>query len=202
MAVINVEQILGHLREPFIIKEDGTAQTNRLNNGRMGFYVEKQFGILPNSSRAPDLGNWEIKTVRPGTKVSIGTMPDDEFYKIKNSSSNFFSLSEPYKKMKNTLFVFYDKLEDWPDPVYIVRGWGACKLDDMSDTVKNVLDTDYKWICKQIAQRASRDSLTDYLKKYGTISGTYLSLAYKGDRSYIYPAWSFTSRFTNSIMHK
>lgn len=202
MTIIDVEQTLGHLRQPFIIKEDGTSQTDYCNNGRVGFYVEKQFGIRPNSSRSPDLGIWEIKTVRPGTKVSIGTMPESEFYNIKNSTSHHFSSSEPYAKMKNTLFVFYDKLEDWPDPVYIMRGWGACKLDDMSDTIKSVLDTDYRWICKQIAQRASRDSLTDYLKKYGTISGSYLSLAYKGDRRYVYPAWSFTARFTNSIMHK
>lgn len=200
--IINVEQILSPYRESFIIREDGTSQTDLRNNGRVGFFVEKLFGVLPNSDRGPDLGNWEIKTVRPGTKVSIGTMPDSEFRRIKNSVSHLFSTSDPYQKMKNTLFVFYDKIEDWPDPVYIIRGWGACQLDLMSDSVKAVLDADYRGICKEIANRSSRDSLTDYLKKYGTISGRFLSLAYKGDRDYVYPAWSFTTKFMNSIVHK
>lgn len=200
--IIDVEQTLSHLREPFIIQEDGTSQTNLYNNGRVGFHVEKLFGISPNNDRGPDLGTWEIKTVRPGTKVSIGTMPDSEFRNIKNSLSPLFALSEPYKKMKNTLFVFYDKIESYPDPVYIMRGWGACKIDSLSDSTKSILQSDYQWICKQIAQRASRDSLTEYLKKYGTISGNYLSLGYKGDRNYIYPAWSFTGKFMNSIAHK
>lgn len=200
--IIDVEQTLSHLREPFIIHEDGTSQTNLYNNGRVGFHVEKLFGIRPNSDRGPDLGTWEIKTVRPGTKVSIGTMPDSEFRNIKHSLSPLFALSEPYKKMKNTLFVFYDKIESYPAPVYIMRGWGACKIDSLSDPTKSVLQSDYQWICKQIAQRASRDSLTDYLKKYGIISGSYLSLGYKGDRNYVYPAWSFTGKFMNSIAHK
>lgn len=202
MGTINVEQILSPLRQPFIIHEDGTSQTDLRNHGRVGFHVEKLFGILPNNDRAPDLGTWEIKTLQPGSKVSIGTMPDSEFRYIKNSTSHVFSLSEPYKKMKNTLFVFYDKIEDWPDPVYIMRGWGASRLDIMSDTTKSILDSDYRRICKEIANQPSRDSLTKYLKKYGTISGNYLSLGYKGDRDYIYPAWSFSARFMNSIIHK
>lgn len=200
--IIDVEQILSPYRKSFIIEEDGTSQTDLRNNGRVGFFVEKLFGIRPNSDRGPDLGNWEIKTVRPGTKVSIGTMPDSEFRRIKNSVSHVFSTSDPYQKMKNTLFIFYDKIEDWPDPVYIIRGWGACRLDSMSDSIKTVLDSDYRGICKEIANRSSRDSLTDYLKKYGTMSGRFLSLAYKGDRDYVYPAWSFTTKFMNSIAHK
>lgn len=199
---IDIEQILSPLREPFMILEDGTSQTDLRNNGRVGFHVEKLFGIQPNSSRAPDLGTWEIKTVRPGTKVSIGTMPESEFWHIKHAPNHVFSVSEPYRKMKNTLFVFYDKIMDWPDPVYIMRGWGACQLDLLPPSTKTLIETDYRVICREIAQRASRDTLTDYLKKYGTISGSCLSLAYKGDRDYVYPAWSFTSRFMNSIVHK
>lgn len=200
--IIDIEKTLSPLRQPFVIVEDGTSQTDLRNNGRVGFHVERLFGIRPNSHRDPDLGSWEIKTTRPGTKVSIGTMPADEFWRIKHSSSHIFSLSEPYKKMKNTLFVFYEKIEDYPDPVYIMRGWGTCELDRLSATTKSIIENDYKFICGEIARRASRETLTDYLKKYGVISGNYLSLAYKGDRDYVYPAWSFTGKFMNSILHK
>jgi len=44
-----IEETLGHLRIPFVIKEDGTSQTQLTNRGRVGFYVERLFNISPNN---------------------------------------------------------------------------------------------------------------------------------------------------------
>jgi hypothetical protein len=199
-----IEEIIGHLRNPFIIKEDGSRQTDHANTGRVGFHVEKLFGVTPNNDRTPDLGQWELKTIRKGTKVTIGTMPDNEVRRICKETTHDFGKSDPYKKMKNTLFVVYDKLSNYPEPKYIMNGWGACKLDNMSVQIKNGLQADYERICKVIKLNATNQTdLTEYLRTYGSVSGELLSLGYKGQGSngYNYPAWSFTAKFVGKLNH-
>jgi len=198
-----IEERLGQLRKPFIIEMDGSSQTQLDNTGRVGFFVERMFGILPNNDRRPDLGKWELKTTRPGKKISIGTMPDEEHRRIMTTDEHSFFASEPYKKMKNTIFVVYDKLRDYPQPEYVMLGWGACQLDLLSDYTKRELNRDYRFICNQIKKcSTSRDNLTSHLRQYGTISGDYLTLSYKGSGycGYNYPAWSFKGSFIKQIV--
>lgn len=201
---ILIENTIGHLRNPFVIKEDGSSQTKLSNRGRVGFYVEKLFGITPNKSQAPDFKNCELKTVQPGKKISIGTMPNSEFTRIKRSSTYRFETSNPYNKMKNTLFVVYTKLKNYPQPVYCMNGWGFLTLNEMPESTQYILQSDYEFICETIAAKcSSRDDVTSYLRNYGAISGRYLSLGYKGsgDYGYNYPAWNFQASFMKKLIH-
>lgn len=196
-----IETVLEPLKSPFVIKFDGTSQTMLSNKGRVGFFIESKFGILPNKSRLPDFGSWELKTLKPGKKVSIGTMPEFEFNGIIKRTSHDFFNSEPYKKMKNTLFVWYEQTKSYPEPEYVVTGWQACRLEHLSEKVASGLKEDYENICEIIRLRGikSRDFLTNHLMDNGSLSGDYLSLGYKGDGryGYNYPAWSFQVKFTN-----
>lgn len=199
-----IEDILGHLREPFMIVEDGTSQTKLTNHGRVGFYVERLFGILPNRDRRPDLGNYELKTAQPGKKISIGTMTELEFRRIKNETTHIFENSDPYAKVKNTLLVVYSKISEYPDPYYHMNGWGLLNLENMTAQTKMILQNDYKNVCKEIKRFCKdRDGVTDYLQTYGSISGKYLTLGYKGQGAwgYNYPAWSFQASFMKSVSH-
>ena len=201
---ILIENTIGHLRDPFVIKEDGTSQTRLSNHGRVGFYIEKLFGISPNNSQSPDFKNCELKTVQPGKKVSIGTMPELEFARIKRNSEHQFETSNPYNKMKNTLFVVYTKLKNYPEPVYCMNGWGFLTLSNLTNSTKSILQSDYQFICKTIATEcSSRDDLTSFLQDFGTISGKYLSLSYKGSGAYgyNYPAWNFQASFMKKLIH-
>jgi len=199
-----IEETLGHLRIPFVIKEDGTSQTQLTNRGRVGFYVERLFNISPNNDRAPDIGRWELKTVCKGKKITIGTMPDAEVRQICQQAKHDFSKSDPYKKMENTLFVIYDKISDFPEPSYVMHGWGTCQLNSMSQWVKDELQNNYQYICRVISAKShDQDTLTKFLQKHGSISGKFLSLGYKGQgySGYNYPAWSFTTKFVNQLNH-
>jgi hypothetical protein len=195
-----IETTLAPLRVPFVIPDDGSSQTMLSNLGRVGFFIENKFGIQPNKSRQPDFGTWELKTLKPGKKVSIGTMPEFEFNNIVKRTSHVFSDSEPYKKMKNTIFVFYDQVEHYPEPQYVVTGWQACKLENLPGKVSKDLNDDYENICEIVRLRgiSSRDYLTSHLIDNGSLSGKYLSLGYKGAgrNGYNYPAWSFQTKFT------
>ena len=199
-----IEEKLAHLREPFVIHEDGTSQTRVANHGRVGFYVERLFGIAPNSDRRPDFGNYELKTTQPGKKISIGTMPDSEFDHIKRATTHRFESSDPYKKMKNTVVVVYSKLSSYPTPCYRMDGWGVLGLDTMSDRTKEILQEDYEFICKYICSKCdSRDEVTRLLMRNGSISGDYLTLGYKGQGQggYNYPSWGFQSSFMKKLIH-
>ena len=198
-----VNERINHMRRPFRIKEDGSSQTRLSNNGRVGFYAERVCGIDPNSDQRPDLGDWELKTCQGGKKVTIGTMSESEWKNIKTSPVLKFEKSAPYVKMKNTIFVVYEKLSDNNNPQYIVRGTATCQLSALSAVVKQELQSDYEYICQIIRQRTkSRDNLTAYLQNNGSISGMYLSLTYKGQGScgYNYPAWNFTAAFMKKIL--
>lgn len=199
-----IEETLKHLREPFVIHEDGTSQTQISNHGRVGFYVERLFGISPNNDRRPDFGNYELKTTQPGKKVSIGTMPESEFNRIKRETKHYFELSDPYKKMKNTVIVVYSKLSSYPTPSYRMNGWGVLSLESMTDRTKEILQEDYEFICNYISNRCdTRDEVTSLLQDKGTVSGDYLTLGYKGQgvQGYNYPSWGFQSSFMKKLVH-
>jgi hypothetical protein len=199
-----IEQVLSPLRDPFMIAEDGSSQTRLNNHGRVGFYVERLFGISPNSDRAPDLGKFELKTAQPNKKISIGTMTESEFSCIKREEKHIFEKSDPYAKIKNTLLVVYTKLSRHPDPYYYMNGWGLLNLETMSDRNKMILQEDYKYICGIIKHYCNdRDHVTDYLRHNGSVSGHYLTLGYKGQGNwgYNYPAWGFQAKFMKLITH-
>ena len=199
-----IEETLGCLRNPFRIAEDGTSQTKRYNTGRVGFHVERLFGISPNNSRSPDFGTTELKVMLAGKKISIGTMPESEFRAINNAVSHDFEKSDPYKKMKNTLVVVYSRLTNNRDPVYQMNGWGLINLETMSPRVKTVLQQDYEFICRYIKTHCnSRDQVTDMIMDEGGISGDYLALSYKGGGrgGYNYPVWTFQAKFMKMLSH-
>ena len=204
MTTKTIEEVLSHLREPFMIEYDGSSQTRVSNHGRVGFHVERLLGILPNSDRRPDLGNYELKTTQPGKKISIGTMPESEFRRIKKETEHIFEKSDPYAKIKNTLLVVYSNLGGSPDTYYCMKGWGLLNLETMSDRTKMILQNDYKKICETIKNYCNtRDDVTSFLRRNGSISGDYLTLGYKGQGNwgYNYPAWGFQARFMNQISH-
>jgi hypothetical protein len=198
-----IEETLKPLREPFVITEDGSSQTKLSNHGRFGFYVERVFGLLPNNDRRPDFVQSELKTMQEGKKISIGTMPESEFFAIKSAAAHHFELSDPYKKMKNTIVVVYKKY-GVGDPVYQMTGWGLLNLETMSPGTKTMLQDDYECICKYIAKNCnSRDQVTNFLIRNGSISGNYLTLGYKGQGvgGYNYPAWGFQASFMKKLVH-
>ena len=194
-----IEETLAHLRNGFVIEDDGSKQTSLANKGRVGLFVERLFGIAANNSRRPDFGNWELKTVRPSTGVSIGTMPRAEFNRIKNTKNFEFDQSDPYLKMKKTIFVHYDKVSEWPEPMYVMHGWGICQIDQLHDLTIGILNRDYANACKLVHQYNTYDDLIEGLRNHGGSTGKYLSLTYKGDRHYIYPSWKFNASFMSAI---
>jgi hypothetical protein len=202
--MIIVEQILGsHIGKSFKIRDIGTSQTAPNNTGRVGFHVESLFGITPNNSRNPDLGDKELKTIalkganlRP-SDVSIGTMPVAEYDRLQRRGSHSFLNSDPFAKMKNTLAVFYEKCSGYGDQtVYQLHGWADFDFTKLPDSELNILQTDYD-ICVAAIQRHSYDALSG--------SGLciphceYLKLTYKGNGAYNYPAWKFTSRMIQAL---
>jgi hypothetical protein len=199
----SIEEVLNNLRRPFVIPEDGTSQTRLSNTGRVGFYIERLFGIDPNNCRRPDFGNAELKTMQQGKKISIGTMPESEFRSIKNTMDHIFEQSDPYNKMKNTLVVVYQKLRNYPEPLYQMEGWGTINLAKMPAHIKAALEKDYTGICKRIGHCKNRDQVTDIIMRHGSISGEYLTLGYKGQgqNGYNYPSWEFQVKFTRLITH-
>ena len=196
-----IESTLSNLRDPFVIHSNGSIQTNLNNTGRVGFYVESLFGILPNNSKTPDFGHTELKTLRVGGSMSIGTMTETEHRRILNRDLHYFATSDPYKKVQNTLLVVYEKLSSRPEPVYVMRNWHLFSLDDLSLTDRNILQSDYSSICEAIKRRStSRDTLTSFLMNNGSLSGNYLTLGYKGNGySYNYPVWIFKSSFIKKL---
>jgi hypothetical protein len=199
-----IEETLAPLRKPFVIYEDGTSQTCLSNHGRVGLYVERLFGIAPNRDRRPDFGNYELKTTQPGKQISIGTMPDSEFNRIKRETTYRFNSSDPYMKIKNTVVVVYTKLSNFITPCYKMNGWGVINLESMSQHTKETLQEDYEFICKHITRKCrTRDQVTELLMDSGSVSGTYLKLSYKGGGrdGYNYPAWGFQARFMKKIIH-
>ena len=134
----------------------------------------------------------------------ISRLSHNQFKRIKNENEHIFEKSDPYSKIKNTLLVVYTKIQNYPKPIYCMNGWGLLNLETMSDRTKNLLQKDYDRICKIIKDNCnSRDEVTSYIRRYGSLSGSYLTLGYKGqgDYGYNYPVWGFQSKFMNLISH-
>lgn len=200
-----VKKILSPYVDPFKIADNGSSQTNFYNHGRLGFFIESKFGVVPNSERGPDLGagSWEIKTVlikkgSPGA-ISIGTVPEYEYRRIKHGPDNQqFVSSDPFKKMKKTLYVYYTKTEDLVDPLYTVDRWKLVDLEDVGAKKAMILREDYKK-CVWVMKNYSYAQLSS--KKCPITKTHYLSLSCKGDKDYTYPAWKFNSTWTKDIYH-
>lgn len=196
-----VEQVLSPLRaSPFEIPFDGTSQTRLANTGRFGFFVERIFGISPNSSRDPDTDYGEIKTVRvTGNSVkpiSIGTIPIGEYDKLSLSSFPSFESSDPFKKMKKTLYVFYRVVESFGNPKYIIEGW--IHLD-----MSAILENDRQWLAVDYHHCVEAMKSQSYYKLSGSSgrrpSTRYLQLSYKGDACYTYPCWKFSTEWMQNM---
>lgn len=201
----HISSILESIRQPFTIVPDGSSQTDVNNHGRVGFFVERLFGVTPNCSRDPDLGEIEIKTIHIGRKATIGTMPIREYNRIVNRNRHYFGCSDPYKKMKKTLLVCYEKIKNRPVPEYIMHNWQLISLEDLPQRMCKTLQEDYEFICDVIKKNSkTRDELTEDLIENGCYSGDYLSLNYKGDGKYYgynYPAWSFSASFFRDLQN-
>ena len=199
--VKRVNEAIKPYEQPFTITEDGSSQTKLYNTGRVGFFVEKALGIPVNNNRTPDLLGWELKVTRIGKGITIGTMPQSEFESIKNLTHTSFTDSDPYKKIKQTILVFYEMLERYPAPSYQLLGFSALDFATMSNEIKEELQSDYEHICSHVRDCTSRDNLTEDIQNQGTISGTYLKLTYKGQGAggYNYPAWKFSDKFMKQL---
>ena len=57
-----IEEVLSPLREAFMIEEDGSSQTRLSNHGRVGFHVDRLFGIVPNNLLFELMVTSDIKT--------------------------------------------------------------------------------------------------------------------------------------------
>jgi hypothetical protein len=189
------------LGKPILIMEDGTSQTRLTNTGRFGFYVERLFGIQPNSSQAPDLDHvGEIKTVQiKGNRFgscSIGTMSWDDWHEITQGTARSWDLSPPYRKMRKTLFVFYTKAGTQQQPTYLIDRYVMVDFDSVDQELKHELEQDYENIRERMIQS----------KGYGTcdfswLGNLYLSAGIKGDSCYVYPSFNFKPRLMKVIYH-
>jgi hypothetical protein len=198
----NVDRILIPYTDKFEIPL--TKNTKPGNTGKVGFFIESLFGILPNNSRNPDFGNFigELKTVKLSrnsfTSVSIATISRSSYNRINlYPTKGFFNDSAPYLKMRNTLYVFYRKVKSYPDE-YVVDSWKMINLDNLSKSVKDILKNDYS-ICSKALCRHSYEKLSGPGNHFPNTQ--YLQLTYKGSRGYNYPSWKFSKEFMKIIQY-
>jgi hypothetical protein len=196
------QQILDPLiGETITIMEDGTSQMNLRNTGRFGFYVERLFGIRPNSNQAPDLAHvGEIKTVQiKGQRFgscSIGTMSWDNWHEITEGPARSWTNSPPYRKMRRTLFVFYTKAGTKQQPTYRIDRYVMVNFDALDPDLISEIEQDYENIRGRMIQS----------KGYGVcdfawLGNLYLSAGTKGDSRYVYPSFNFKSQLMKEIYH-
>jgi hypothetical protein len=183
-----------HMDRPFIIIPDGTSQTQFTNTGRVGFWVERQFGITPNNSQNPDAHWGEIKTVNCDKfkTCSIGTISRLNWSAIEAGLQDTWLTSFAHKKMAITLFVFYSKKiidnADWVNmPQYTLKRMGIFEFDKLA----HHLEDDWARIVHMI-KRSSGYGNARY-------TGTYLKLTYKGDAQHVYPSISFSAKFMRDV---
>lgn len=185
----------------FQIEEDGTKQTELNNKGRFGFWVERQFGLLPNKDQWPDLNGIELKSVlvkgtasRPVFKpIAIGNLTANEHRALVEGSLPWQN-TLPFRKTANTLYVFYRKTEDY---WYCVDRQCHVSINDQSQTFLDQLEKDLKKLIDQIIQLSYAD-----LKQSGHQFGTELvTINPKGDANYVYPCWHFTKEWS-SMMYR
>jgi hypothetical protein len=190
----SVNQILEPLKQQsWCIPNQGT--TKLANTGRVGNWIEQQFGIKQNCSTKPDSAYAELKTLGVTGKrpmASIGNVSWEEYQKIRDSSYNHWCTSEPMKKMQRTLWVFWLYEDQYShSPRYRIQSWHYLDFNELDFNTKLILDNDYEACCREIQRRSYGRSRT--------VSGHYLALGTKGDSDYVYPNWKFTSRFVDLI---
>jgi hypothetical protein len=196
-----VEQSLMPLKgNTFQIDYDGSSQTHPDNSGIFGFFIERLFKIHPNSCRAADTEYAEIKTVKiegnSFKSVSIGTIPESEYRKIRANNLTF-EQSDPFKKMQKTLYIFYRKTynEEY-NLEFTIDSWIHMDMNFIHEFDKNALERDFQE-CVYAMKEQSYEDLSD--------SGCYrpktkfLQLTYKGNSYYKYPSWKFSSAWMKKI---
>lgn len=170
------------------------------STGRFGFHIEALFDIPANNSRKPDKDGHEYKTVLVSNNlvksICIGTVPKDEYRKIKNQPTSFFEFSQPGKKMSQTLYIFYEKSYLDDTQIYRVLGYNHVKLNNLFEPIKQQLDRDFQTLVNSFKRYSYED-----LSRSGPVHGNtkYLKLSYKGDQSYTYPCWSFKKSLIQKI---
>jgi len=185
----------------FQIQEDGTKQTELSNKGRFGFWVERQFGLLPNKDQWPDLDGVELKSVlvegtasRPVFKpIAIGNLTASEHRALVEGTLPWEN-TLPFRKTSNTLYVFYRRTVDfW----YSIDRQCHVSINEQSQIFLDRLEKDLKKLIGQITQLSY-----DELKKSGHNFGTELvTIKPKGDANYVYPCWYFTKEWV-SMMYR
>lgn len=182
-----------------LITEDGTSQTRLSNTGRFGFYVERLFGIRPNNSQSPDhilIG--EIKTIKiKGNNFgscSIGTISQDNWHDIASGQATSWRCSPPFRKMKQTLFVFYVKDTQGPDPVYQIKKYVLIDFERIGEYIESNLEADYQAIRKRMIRSRGYGCCN-----FAHLANLYLSAGSKGDSCYVYPSFSFKPRLLKAI---
>lgn len=190
-----VNAILAPLRDrAWSIPNEGTTKLG--NTGRVGNYIEQQFGISQNCSRAADSTYAELKTMgisRRIAKTSIGNVTYEEYQRIREGKTASWVASDPYRKMERTLWVFWEYADDDPDcPLYRLRSWHYLDLNELDIRDKMILESDYQTSVKSIRRHSYERSTRT--------SGYYLEMGTKGDSYYVYPNWKFNKEFVEKIL--
>lgn len=189
---------LASLKEWKRVPPNGSSRMRLSSTGRFGFHVEQLFGIRANNSRNPDFFGTEIKTIlaSESKSICIGTIPYDEYVKLKNADidSLRFSDSDPYRKMSKTLFVFYEKSGD---DFYKVKKINLVNFDNINPVILAQLDQDYQCLNRSFKKYTYEALSRSYSSMHP--STRFLKLAYKGSRQYVYPNWQFTSQFAKLV---
>lgn len=198
-----VDQVLTPWVHPFTIVYDGTSQTHPNNHGRVGFFAESKFNVIANSSRSPDLGHTEIKTIRQDfgkyKDMSIGNMTTEEYHRLRCSSKRpMFQDSDPYSKMQQTLFITYCVVEPGDDPWYSILSWKNINLSELPHNIRMRLQADYDQCVHAIKSYSYKELSTKVRIPRGATK--YLTIAPKGDTQYVYPAWKFRANFLKDIL--
>lgn len=191
----SVNQVLTPIKlKEFTIPNEGT--TKLANTGRVGNWIEQQFGIKQNPSTLPDSSYAELKTLgvtRQVAPASIGNVTWEEYSAVRNGMNQYWCTSQPYKKMQRTLWVFWDLVDPDPcNPVYKIRSWHYVDLDSLPMWLTQSLDADYQKAAKTFKRRRYENAQT--------VKGRYLTLGTKGDSQYVYPNWKFTVRFVRCVL--
>ena len=184
-----------------IITEDGTSQTRLSNTGRFGFYVERLFKIRPNNSQSPDHDTiGEIKTIQIKGKnfgsCSIGTISQDNWDDIVSGRAASWRTSPPFRKMKKTLFVFYVKDMQGPEPVYQIKKYVLIDFEHMGEYIDSNLEEDYQAIRNRMRRSRGYGGCN-----FAHLNNIYLCAGVKGDSYYAYPSFSFKPRLLKAIYH-
>lgn len=188
-----VNQVLKPMLEEFRIPNKGTTKLG--NKGRVGNWIEQCFGIAQNSDRAADSPYAELKTMGVSDRIaraSIGNVSWEEYQKIKEGRTSWIN-SDPFRKMERTLWVFWDRVDRTEyNPSYKLRSWHYVDLNQLDDRHKLCLWSDWEK-SQNVIKRSTYE-------RSQCSSGLYLELGTKGDSSYVYPNWKFSTYFVRDVL--